>query len=88
MGTYQNNAEFYADFETVEKNAKNSLTKKLQAKKGAKLGIFLNSSFILLIYKSFLQITFSGCTFFNYFHGFEISVKFCVFWILVSKKRI
>jgi hypothetical protein len=33
---YQNNAEFYADFETVEKNAKNSLTKKLQAKKGTK----------------------------------------------------
>jgi hypothetical protein len=31
---YQNNAEFYADFETVEKNAKNSLTKTLQAKKG------------------------------------------------------
>jgi hypothetical protein len=31
---FQNNAEFYADFETVEKNAKNSLIKKLQAKKG------------------------------------------------------
>jgi hypothetical protein len=26
---YQNNAEFYADFETVEKNVKNLLTKKL-----------------------------------------------------------
>jgi hypothetical protein len=26
---YQNNAEFYADFETVEKNAKNLLTKML-----------------------------------------------------------
>ena len=26
---YQNNAEFHADFETVEKNAKNSLRKKL-----------------------------------------------------------
>ena len=38
---YQNNAEFHAEFETVEKKAKNSQTKKLQAKKGAKLGIFL-----------------------------------------------
>ncbi len=37
---YQNNAEFYADFETVEKNAKNLLTKKLQAKNGAKIGDF------------------------------------------------
>jgi hypothetical protein len=31
---YQNNAEFYADFETAEKNVKNLLTKKLQPKKG------------------------------------------------------
>jgi hypothetical protein len=37
---YQNNAEFYADFETVEKNAKNFLTKKLQAKKMCKIGDF------------------------------------------------
>jgi hypothetical protein len=29
---YQNNAEFYADFETVEKNVKNLITKKLQPK--------------------------------------------------------
>ncbi len=29
---YQNNSEFYSDFESVEKNAKNLLTKKLQAK--------------------------------------------------------
>ncbi len=28
------NVEFYTDFETVEKNAKSSLTKKLQAKIG------------------------------------------------------
>jgi hypothetical protein len=29
------------------------------------------------------QITFSVCTFSNYFHG----VKFCAFWILVCKKK-
>jgi hypothetical protein len=36
---YQNNTEFYADFETVEKNAKNLLTKKLQAKEVGKIGV-------------------------------------------------
>jgi hypothetical protein len=29
---YQNSAEFYADFKTVEKNVKKLLTKKLQPK--------------------------------------------------------
>ncbi len=37
--------------------------------------------------KCFWKITFSGCTFFNYFHGFEISVKFGIFWILICKKE-
>ena len=36
-GGYQNNAEFYADFETAEKNAKNLLTKSYKQKKGAKM---------------------------------------------------
>jgi hypothetical protein len=34
---YQSNPEFYADFKTVEKNAKNLLTKKLFPNKSAKL---------------------------------------------------
>ncbi len=34
------------------------------------------------------QITFSMYTFSNYFHGFEISVKFCVFWYSYVKKEI
>jgi hypothetical protein len=38
---YQNNAEFYADFEIVEKNVKNLLTKKLQPKKCEKSEILL-----------------------------------------------
>ncbi len=62
---YHNNAEFCADFETVEKNAKTLLTKKLQAKTGCKIGDFPCS--LLLISKSFWQITFSGCTFFQFF---------------------
>ena len=36
---YPKNSEFYADFETVEKNAKNLLTKKLQAKEVCKIGV-------------------------------------------------
>jgi hypothetical protein len=36
---YQNNSEFYADFGTVEKNAKNLLTKKLQAKEVCKIRV-------------------------------------------------
>ncbi len=51
-----NNAEFYADFETVEKNVKN-------------LQLFL------------------GGFFFNYFHRFKISVKFCNFEYSYAKKE-
>ena len=40
MGRYLNNREFYADFETVEKKAKNLLTKKLQAKEVCKIGVY------------------------------------------------
>ncbi len=36
----QKYSEFYADFKTVEKNAKNLLTKKLQAKEVCKIGAF------------------------------------------------
>ncbi len=36
---YQKNPEFYADFETVEKNAKNVLIKELQAKEVGKIGV-------------------------------------------------
>ena len=45
------------------------------------------SSSILLNCKSFWQITFLGGFFFSYFHRFEISVKFCEFWILKCQKR-
>jgi hypothetical protein len=36
---YPKNSEFYADFETGEKNAKKILTKKLQAKEVCKIGV-------------------------------------------------
>ncbi len=58
---YQNNAEFYADFETVEKNVKNLITKKLQPKKVWK---FRGSPLLLLLTcKSVWQITFYGWIF-------------------------
>jgi len=34
---YQNNSEFYAELKSVEKKAKNLLTKKLQAKEVCKI---------------------------------------------------
>jgi hypothetical protein len=48
------NAEFHADFESVEKVVKKCTV-------------------------TFLLITFFGKLFQNFFNGFEISVKFCVF---------
>jgi hypothetical protein len=55
-------------------------------KKGAKLGIFLfyTTNLQKFLANNFFWVPF----FFNYVQGFEISVKFCVFWILISKKRI
>jgi hypothetical protein len=47
---YKKNAEFFADFETVETNAKNLLTKRVES--------WSLSSSILLTCKSFCQITF------------------------------
>ncbi len=44
---YQKNSEFYADFETVEKNARNLLTKELQAKEVCKIGVCLFYTTIL-----------------------------------------
>ncbi|MFN9942720.1 MAG: hypothetical protein ACK56I_24965, partial [bacterium] len=83
---YPKNSEFYADFETVEKNAKNLLTKKLQAKKCAKLEFVL---FPLITFKRFWQITFTRYTYSNYFHGVEIIVKFSViFGYSYVKKEI
>ncbi len=69
------NAEFHADFESLEKMHQ----KKLLAKMSRKYALFLLLlMFVILV----LLITFF-CTFFNiFFNGFEISVKFCIFWHL------
>jgi hypothetical protein len=63
---YQNNPEFYADFETVEINAKNLLTKRLQAKEVCKTGVcplrYYGTGTVLTC-KSFWLITFFVYTF-------------------------
>ncbi len=62
------NAEFHADFESVQKVvSKTSLTNMSKRKKSAYfLYVFANNSFF--------------CCIQNFFNGFEISEKFCVFW--------
>jgi hypothetical protein len=39
MGIKRTHSEFHVDFETVEKNAKNLLTKELLAKEVCKIGV-------------------------------------------------
>jgi hypothetical protein len=59
---YQKSAEVYADFKTVKKNVKNSLTKKYRQKKGAKLEIFL---FYTTNFQKFLANNFFWVHFFS-----------------------
>jgi hypothetical protein len=73
------NAEFHANFESVEKVLKKCTKKKLLAKKWRKNALF---SLLLMFVKLVLLITFVCAFFNNFFNGFEISVKFCVFWHL------
>ncbi len=62
---YQNNSEFYADLETVEKNAKKFANKKVTGKRSVQNWSLFSS--ILLTCKSFWQITFPRYTLFKIF---------------------
>jgi hypothetical protein len=73
------NAEFHADFKSIEKVLKKCTKKKLLAKTWRKNALF---SLLLMFVKLVLLITFFGAFFYNFFNGFKISVKFCVFWHL------
>ncbi len=84
---YQSNAELYADFETVEKNVKNLLTKKLQPKQVWKIRGSPLLQYTTKLQKCLANNFFWVDFFFDYFHRFEISVKFCEFWILICQKR-
>ncbi len=62
--------EFYADFSTLEKNV---ITKK------SVKNLSFSSSILLTCKSVWGKELFLGGIFSNYFHRFEISVKFCVF---------
>jgi hypothetical protein len=69
------NAEFHADFESVVKVLK-KCTKKVIGKNMTEICAF---SHLIMFVRLVLLITFFGATFYNFFNGFKISVKFCVF---------
>ena len=79
--TTQNLCWFQNCWEKREKIA----NRKVTAKTSVKNQRFFSS--ILLTCKSVWQITFCWWIFFDYFHRFEISVKFCEFRILICQKR-
>ncbi len=80
------NADFHADFESVENFVKKCIEKKLQAKQVWRTWVKVKRAFFrhVLANKFFLWIFFQ-----NFFNGFEISVKFCVFdtCLIFSKKN-
>ncbi len=78
------NAEFHADFESVERVLKMCAIKKLLAKCDGKMPFFT----LLMFVKLFLLITFFCEFFYNFLNGFEISVKFCIsLYFFFTKKK-
>ncbi len=71
------NAEFHADFESVEKGSKKCTKKKLKAKQVWRTWVKVKKVHISV---TFLQIIFFCAFFQTFFNGFKISVKFCVLW--------
>jgi len=67
------NAEFHADFKSVEK-----VLKKFTTKSYFVAEIFTFSIFLLMFIKIVWLITFFGEVFKNFFNVFEISMKVCV----------
>ena len=65
---------------------KNLANKKVKGKRSVQNWTFYSS--VLLTCTSFWQITCSRYTFFKFFPGFEISIKFCVFLYSYVKKEI
>jgi hypothetical protein len=80
-------SEYYVDFENVDKNTKRCSLKSYRPLKCRKVGILI-FPLLLLLGKSFLQITFWGVTSSKYLNGFEILKKFCVFCTHMSKINI
>ncbi len=69
------NAEFHADFKSVEKVLK-KCTKKVISKNVTEICTFFTFT---RVRQTCFAITFFGAFFNNFFNRFNISVKFCVF---------
>jgi hypothetical protein len=71
------NAEFHADFKSVDKSCEKMHQKKVISKTSlTNMSESEKSAFFHHVFAN----NFFFCTFFqNFFNGFEISVKFCVF---------
>ncbi len=78
------NTEFHADFKFIGKVYK-KCTKKSLANMWWNYALF---PLLLMFVKLVFLITLFWCIFFNFFNGFEISMKFCVFWYLFDIKKI
>ncbi len=73
---YKKNAKFHADFESVEKVVKNA-PKKWQAKQVWRTWVKVKKCIFCHVFaNNFCWVDFKK----KIFNGFEISVKFCVFW--------
>ena len=73
---YYKTAKFYAAFKSLKKVLKKCTQKKLLAKTWRKNALF---HFYSCSSNLFCLKHFFGAFFYNFFNGFEISVKFCVF---------
>ena len=73
------NAEFHADFESVKKGFKKLYQKKVISKNVTEKCTFFTFTHVR---QTCFAYNFFCAFFHNFFNGFEISVKFCVFWHL------
>jgi hypothetical protein len=65
------NAEFHADLKSIKKVLKNFISKIVNE--------ICTFSTFTHVHQTCLAYNFFWCLFYNFFNGFEISMKFCVF---------
>ena len=75
------------NFTLISNLLKKICKQKSYRQKLCKIGVYLLLKFYTTYLLTFWQITFLVALFPNYIHGFEIRQKFCIFLILVCKKR-
>ncbi len=75
--------KFYANFESIEKVTKIPCEKSYW-QNGTEICTFS----LLLMFVNFVLIITFCASFWNFFNGFEIGMKFCVFGYLLERKKI